>query len=264
MVEEQVFKKDTPRASTRWLGNFGVEVNAGLFKAKGGLRGELMRRTITRRKRARREEGRPQRSDGKIGDDSFDKDGARTPQGDRRSYVGAFRSRPRPSSTPRSRRSSFGLKVKITRGDLTVRPPGGLKVSTGDPAQAGTRLAMGIAGASQNGIKTIVGVVRNIVDKDHPVAGSSATSPTASPCDDIGQQHHEQRRRQRRRSAHASRDAPAGLGEPRGGDPLAKLSGQDAPVSESSKAAVNSESMYRFGISLGSNSSSSRSTKCSG
>src|SRR5262249_23558135 len=67
-----------------------------------------------------------------------------------------------------------GLKFKKEIGseDWSLDISGAIKVSSGDQAQAKTRLAMGIAGAAHNGIKTIIGIIRNVKDGDHTVAGS--------------------------------------------------------------------------------------------
>jgi hypothetical protein len=257
MVEEQVFKKDhTSRVDIGGSANFGTELNAGIFKAKGGLRGELMQTFDHEALKRNVKKDKLKGGHTKIGDDSFDKDGA----AERRKAltgrtVGAFQFETEFEFKAAEQTFVVGAKFKIeSGGDWSLDLTGGIKVSTGDPAQAGTRLAMGIAGAAHTGIKTIVGVVRNIMDKDHPIAGSvgnvvdglgraaiSVNDITNNSVGDVISKGTQISSSQHDWVNHEV------------GDPLAKMSGQDAPTSEYTKAAVNSETMYRFGISMGSN-----------
>ena len=180
MVEEQVFKKDKQaRVDLGVSLNGGIEVNGGVAKAKGGLRGELMRsydhQALKKSVDRHNAKGAPQKQVGhntSLGDDTFDKDGAR----DRREAIsgrttGSFALEAETEVIIAGQTFVFGLKVKITPPDFELEISGGLKITTSDPAQAKTRLIAGIAGASQNGLKMIIGMIRNIVDQDHAVAG---------------------------------------------------------------------------------------------
>lgn len=257
MVEEQVFKKDhTSRVDIGGSANFGTELNAGIFKAKGGLRGELMQTFDHEALKRNVKKDKLAGGHTKIGDDSFDKDGAK----ERRKAlvgrtVGAFQFETEFEFKAAEQTFVVGAKFKIeSGGDWSLDLTGGIKVSTGDPAQAGTRLAMGIAGAAHTGIKTIVGVVRNIMDKDHPIAGSvgnvvdglgrAAMSVNDITNNSVGDAISQHTQIMTSKNDWVNHEV---------GDPLAKMSGQDAPTSEATKAAVSGETMYRFGISMGSN-----------
>ncbi len=257
MVEEQVFKKDhTSRVDIGGSANFGTEVNAGVFKGKGGLRGELMQTFDHEALKRNVKKDKLAGGHTKIGDDSFDKDGA----AERRKAlvgrtVGAFQFETEFEFKAAEQTFVVGAKFKIeSGGDWSLDLTGGIKVTTGDKAQAGTRLAMGIAGAAHTGIKTIVGVVRNIMDKDHPIAGSignvvdglgraaiSANDITNNAVGDVITQGTQVMSQKHELVNHTI------------GDPLAKSLHQDAPTDEAMKGAVGSETMYRFGISMGSN-----------
>jgi hypothetical protein len=256
MVEEQVFKKDhSSRVDLGMSANFNTEVNAGVFKAKGGLRGELMKtfdheafkKNIKHDKRLH-----GGTSDLKIGDDSFDKDGAQ----ERREKltgrtVGGFQLDTEAEFKVAEQTLVVGLKFKIdTGGDWSLDLSGGIKVSSGDKAQAGTRLAMGIAGAAQNGVKSIIGVIRSVVDKDHPVAGSignvvDGLTRGATSANDIANNAIAE-------AINPSTQVFSGKHELVNRDVENVFSSKDTD-NEYTRAGGSSETMYKFTVSMGAN-----------
>jgi hypothetical protein len=180
MIEEEVFQKDKDaRVDLGMSLSGGGEVDGGVAKAKGSLRFEGMR---TYDKKALKQSidkynsAHPtgQQSPGgvSLGDDKFDKQGAK----ERRDAIsgrttGAFVLESEVEVNISGQKCVFGLKVKITPPDWEVELSGGIKISSSDPASKEARLYAGIASASQNGLKMIISMIRNLIDKDHAVAG---------------------------------------------------------------------------------------------
>lgn len=179
MIEEEVFKKDKEaRVDLGMSLSGGGEVDGGVAKAKGSLRFEGMR---TYDKKALKDSIRKYNSTHtgqqvvggvSLGDDKFDKQGAK----ERREAIsgrttGAFMLESEVEVEIGGQKSVFGLKVKIAPPDWEVEISGGIKLSSSDPASKEARLYAGIASASQNGLKAIISLIRNLVDKDHAVAG---------------------------------------------------------------------------------------------
>jgi hypothetical protein len=177
MIEEQVFKKDKEARVDLGISLSGSgEINGGVAKLKGGLRGEIMRtydheafKKSLRRYNTKHGTGG---SAPKLGDDTFDKQGAR----DRRKAIsgrtsGGFLLEAESEFLVGLTKAAVGLKLKIAKEGWELEVGGGIKLSSSDPATPQMRLVAGIAGATQNGIKTLIGIIRNAIDQDHAAAG---------------------------------------------------------------------------------------------
>lgn len=189
MIEEQVFKEDKQaRVDLGMSLSGGAEVNAGLVKGKGGLRGELMRSYDYDALRMGKRTGPRQRgflglpgkhtgprTHNKVGDDSFDKQGAH----DRRKAMHgrtalAFMLEAEVEAAIANNSFVFGGKLKyMPPAEFELEISGGLKLTSADPSDTKTRMIAGICGAGTNIVKSLVGSLRGAVDDDHTEAGGA-------------------------------------------------------------------------------------------